>query len=187
MSVVKVQGNVSGTGAFTIAAPATNTDRTLTLPDNTGTLISSGTAGVPIGGPAFSARNNANQSVSNATFTKVQLSVEDFDTNNNFDTSTYRFTPTVAGYYMVTACIPANSVITRLLVSLYKNGSEVYRGTDLNVVSQQLILSASTILYMNGSTDYLELYVYLQGGTQVYYASAAECARMSACLIRSAV
>ena len=40
MSVVKVQGNASGTGIFTVAAPATNTDRTLTLPDQTGTILS---------------------------------------------------------------------------------------------------------------------------------------------------
>lgn len=39
MSVVKVQGNASGTGIFTVAAPATNTDRTLTLPDQTGTIL----------------------------------------------------------------------------------------------------------------------------------------------------
>jgi hypothetical protein len=38
MSLVKVQGNASGTGIFTIAAPATNTDRTLTLPDSSGTM-----------------------------------------------------------------------------------------------------------------------------------------------------
>ena len=38
MSLVKIQGNASGTGIFTIAAPATNTDRTLTLPDSTGTI-----------------------------------------------------------------------------------------------------------------------------------------------------
>lgn len=42
MSVVKVQGNASGTGILTIAAPATNTDRTLTLPDATGTLLAGG-------------------------------------------------------------------------------------------------------------------------------------------------
>ena len=39
MSVVKIQGNASGTGIFTVAAPATNTDRTLTLPDQTGTVL----------------------------------------------------------------------------------------------------------------------------------------------------
>lgn len=38
MSLVKVQGNASGTGIFTVAAPNSNTDRTLTLPDSTGTL-----------------------------------------------------------------------------------------------------------------------------------------------------
>lgn len=41
MSLVKIQGNPSGTGAFTIASPSGNTDRTLTLPDATGTIFSS--------------------------------------------------------------------------------------------------------------------------------------------------
>lgn len=39
MSKVQLQGNVSGTGVFTIASPNSNTDRTLTLPDNTGTVL----------------------------------------------------------------------------------------------------------------------------------------------------
>lgn len=51
MSKVQLQGNVSGTGVFTIASPNSNTDRTLTLPDNTGTVLTtasnlSGLAGV---------------------------------------------------------------------------------------------------------------------------------------------
>ena len=41
MSLVKIQGNASGTGEFTIAAPNSNTNRTLTLPDATGTILSS--------------------------------------------------------------------------------------------------------------------------------------------------
>lgn len=39
MSKVQLQGNASGTGIFTIASPNSNTDRTLTLPDSTGTLL----------------------------------------------------------------------------------------------------------------------------------------------------
>ncbi len=39
MSKVKIQGNSSGTGIFTVAAPATNTDRTITLPDANATLM----------------------------------------------------------------------------------------------------------------------------------------------------
>jgi hypothetical protein len=38
MSKVVIQGHASGTGDFTIAAPNSNTDRTLTLPDASGTL-----------------------------------------------------------------------------------------------------------------------------------------------------
>jgi hypothetical protein len=39
MSKVALSGNASGTGTFTIASPNGNTDRTLTLPDQTGTLL----------------------------------------------------------------------------------------------------------------------------------------------------
>lgn len=50
MSLVKIQGNASGTGEFTIAAPNSNTNRTLTLPDATGTLNTSGAVNeVPAG------------------------------------------------------------------------------------------------------------------------------------------
>lgn len=42
MSKVAIQGNASGTGTLTIAAPNTNTDYTLTLPDATGTVQISG-------------------------------------------------------------------------------------------------------------------------------------------------
>ncbi len=38
MSKVKIQGNAAGTGVLTITAPNTSTDRTITLPDSTGTL-----------------------------------------------------------------------------------------------------------------------------------------------------
>ena len=44
MSSIKLSPNASGTGAFTIAAPNSNTDRTLTLPDATGTIQVSGNA-----------------------------------------------------------------------------------------------------------------------------------------------
>jgi hypothetical protein len=49
MSKVAIQGDVNGTGTFTIAAPNTNADSTLTLPVNSGTL---GFAGVPQSGSA---------------------------------------------------------------------------------------------------------------------------------------
>ena len=39
MSTVKVQGNASGTGVFTVTSPNSNNTQTLTLPDATGTLV----------------------------------------------------------------------------------------------------------------------------------------------------
>jgi hypothetical protein len=39
MSKIKIQGNASGTGVLTVTAPNTSTDRTITLPDFTGTLL----------------------------------------------------------------------------------------------------------------------------------------------------
>ena len=42
MSKIKIVGHASGTGVLTIAAPNTNTDRTITIPDVTGTLLDSG-------------------------------------------------------------------------------------------------------------------------------------------------
>jgi len=45
MSKISLEPNASGTGVFTIASPNINTDRTLNLPDESGTIIT--TAGVP--------------------------------------------------------------------------------------------------------------------------------------------
>ena len=57
MSKVAIEGNASGTGTLTIAAPNTNTNRTLNLPDASGTMVitggaqtiefAAGTAGAP--------------------------------------------------------------------------------------------------------------------------------------------
>jgi hypothetical protein len=44
MSSIKLESNASGTGIFTIASPNSNTNRTLTLPDNTGTILTGSSA-----------------------------------------------------------------------------------------------------------------------------------------------
>lgn len=42
MSSIAIKGNITGTGVFTLEAPATNEDVTLALPQQSGTLISEG-------------------------------------------------------------------------------------------------------------------------------------------------
>jgi|DEB19_MinimDraft_3_1074340.scaffolds.fasta_scaffold00064_14 hypothetical protein len=112
------------------------------------------------GGPAFSVyRTGANQSLTTATFTKVQLNAEEYDTNNNFDSATnYRFTPTVAGYYQISGSVGLTGTNTRILCSIYKNGSEYFRGQDASVNLSQVTVTG--LVYFNGSTDYVELYAF---------------------------
>ena len=74
MSRIAFTGNASGTGTVTIAAPNTNSDRTVTLPDQTGTLyISGGDIGTPSGGNGsnltnLNASNLASGTVPDARF-----------------------------------------------------------------------------------------------------------------------
>lgn len=50
MSKIALEGNASGTGTFTIASPNSNNNRTLTLPDNTGTIaLTSDVSSFPAG------------------------------------------------------------------------------------------------------------------------------------------
>ena len=77
MSSVSIQGNASGTGIFTIASPNSNTNRTLTLPDNTGTILTTGgtiaASQLPAGSvvQVVSANKTDTFSTSNATWTDV--------------------------------------------------------------------------------------------------------------------
>jgi len=49
MSKIALEGNASGTGTFTVAAPNTNTNYTITLPESSGTLATTITAGFASG------------------------------------------------------------------------------------------------------------------------------------------
>jgi hypothetical protein len=118
--------------------------------------------------PAFSAYANTNQSVATSTFTKVQLQVKEYDTSNSFDnTSLYRFTPQVAGYYQVNGgtnyVLPAAS----MLCVLYKNGVIYKRGTQSgSAASAGYGSTVHSLIYLNGTSDYIELYTYqASGGT----------------------
>lgn len=111
-------------------------------------------------GPAFSAyKSGASQSITSGVFTKVTYNVEEFDTNLNFASS--RFTPTVAGYYQVNACtyMQAVSGLTRCLTAIYKNGTGYKNGNDnLTVSTTEGRGICSALVYLNGTTDYIEIY-----------------------------
>ena len=126
--------------------------------------VANGGTGLSSGGPAFSAYANNSQTISAGTFTKVQVNTEEFDTNSNYDNATnYRFTPTVAGYYQVNGQTNATSTVTltRIIPAIYKNGSAVKYGTDITATDARS--NISVLIYLNGSTDYIEYCVLLSG------------------------
>ena len=117
-------------------------------------------------GPAFSAyTDSTTQVVPHVTFHKVLLVNEEFDTAGNFASS--RFTPTVAGYYQINGNISFPNIAGGdCAVSIFKNGTRFKDGSACPLTS---ILGGyaqiSSFIYLNGSTDYVELYVYQTSGS----------------------
>ena len=137
-------------------------------------------------GPAFSAYRSTGQNITSATWTKVQLNNENYDTNNCFDSSTnYRFTPNVAGYYMITASIGDYGSTTASFCQsrIDKNGAVYVYGNEQSGTTG--VSTVSVTLYMNGTTDYLELYGYISASTAII-GSDGTTVRMTGSMIRGA-
>jgi hypothetical protein len=179
--------NGATSGSITLESPAVSGSNTLSLPANTGTVLT--TASTFGGtGPAFSAYLGSNQSFTTSTFTKLQFNTEDWDTNNNFDSTTnYRFTPTVAGYYQVNGRFGTLVSSTLLICTIYKNGEDHRRGIDtrasLNAASA---INVSAVVYMNGTTDYIELYAFITGTSPGAEGGSNTTSYFQASMVRSA-
>jgi hypothetical protein len=186
MASLVLNGNTSG--SVTISSPAVSGTTTLTLPTTSGTVITTGStfAGT---GPAFSAYASANQTPASNTYTKVQFNTETFDTNSNYDpTTNYRFTPTVAGYYQVNAMVTwaGAASATYLLCAIYKNGANILEGGVSNNAIVSPSISISDLVSLNGSTDYLEVFILSGNGTNATLHNGIKQSLFSAAMVRSA-
>ena len=126
--------------------------------------------------PAFYAFKNTNQSIGNDTDTLVSFQTEILDTGSCFNnSSTYKFTPTVAGKYYIFASLSfgggsAND-IRDVALRFDKNGTFLnYNGGWSNYANS----SASTITVyhsiietFNGTTDNISVYGRMVAGTRV--------------------
>jgi len=179
-TALTMTGNVASTDDFYViylgkalqtTVPPDGSVGTAKIADSAVDLTSKVTGVLPVANsqtntPAFQARRATNLTLTENATTKVTGFTEDFDTNNNFASD--RFTPTTAGKYLVTITGNIQSVSNYDLyngkISIFKNGSEVIQngsqghGTSR---SNRYGLSASLIIDMNGSSDYLEMYCYL--------------------------
>jgi hypothetical protein len=108
-------------------------------------------------GPAFGVYQSAAQALAASTWTKMQLQTEEFDTANCFDTSTYRFTPTMAGLYHFDGSVAVAAAPSSVQCGFYKNGFRIKQsGTDSGAT--QYSATASALISMNGTTDYVEFW-----------------------------
>jgi hypothetical protein len=166
----------SGGGQITIQEPATASNFTATMPAATGDVMVSGNM------PAFSAFSNSAQTLSAATTTKVQINTEEFDTASAFDNTTnYRFTPQVAGYYQVSANFSISTVASNLQAYIYKNGSSFKVSTNPSTGGS---CGLSALVFLNGSTDYIEFYAFSTAGNGV--ATGASQTYFQAAMVRGA-
>jgi len=107
-------------------------------------------------GPAFRAYASTNQTVSGATFTKIVFGTENFDTDNCFASND--FTPTKAGYYQLNANIETTGATGNDYFYIYKNGSDYQRFRS--PISGSGSYQLSQLVYLNGTTDYANVYWY---------------------------
>ena len=176
----------SGSGSITLAATTgTTTNDTLTLPAKTGNIITSADSGTVTGtmlasatvaqsnlatnvagnGPAFSVYANASVSLSANTNTKITFGATSFDTASAVSSS--KFQPAVAGYYFIVSsveCLTAGNSYFHCKV--YKNGSSYAVGVNFGSSATAGPTSqVSTVVYCNGSTDYIEIYAIAAGAS----------------------
>ncbi len=130
--------------------------------------------------PNFLARKTGSaQNLSHNTYTLITFNTEDIDTASDYDTSTSRYTFSVAGTYWVYVSIKADSTATNdmlgVVVELRKNGTQVsalpqisdlkagyISGTERPTQDAQASAGALRTFAVN---DYIEVYCAVKTGT----------------------
>ena len=156
-----------GTSGDTINVPSgvtldINSGATL---DATGATITGALANTP----SFSAYMSADQTgIADATYTKLSMNAEVYDTDSAYDTSLYRFTVPAGkgGKYQfgISLYIESAVTVTYSGIGLYKNGTRIFQnqeGVD-NIIYKNLFATLPLV-----ATDYIEAYVLggVSGGT----------------------
>jgi|9_EtaG_2_1085328.scaffolds.fasta_scaffold38705_3 hypothetical protein len=142
--------------------------------DATGATIT----GALANSPSFSAyRSGGNQTLANNTDVVLQFNTELYDVGSCYDTSTYRFTPNVAGKYFINSIIKLNGGGNSVLYDLYiyKNTTVVRTTRDETTPADPFSMQVSAIVEANGSSDYFTIQFY-QASSSVQLSSSTNSA-----------
>ena len=157
-NIINESGNTITIGASgdTISIPSGATIA------NSGTATGFGETNTPY----FQAyRGSSEQTLGSGSWTKIQINTEVVDSANAYDNSSnYRFTPQTAGKYFIYGQMTSSTGtdMARCMSAIYLNGSAVSQTNSYNDDSSSA--HTATIVTLNGSSDYVELYGYLGSG-----------------------
>jgi|PlaIllAssembly_1097288.scaffolds.fasta_scaffold86850_2 hypothetical protein len=190
LKIIKAQLGLSGTPAnnFTLDASADNgtmrlargnagaTTQDIMLVAADGKVTFPQTPAVEGIRGFFQAKTEADQNFTSATLIKVSLTeIVDQDGWFSGSPSNHRYTPQIAGYYQFVANLwmSASGNITEHSAFFYKNGANTYLGAQLReALGSGKIVSISAVIYLNGTTDYVELFAAITGTSPQILAAA---------------
>ena len=143
MSKISLEGNVSGSGTLTIAAPNTNSNFTLTLPTETGTILTNATtAGFPAG------------SVLQVVSTKYDGSSGQISTSStSYVDSNIDLT--------ITPSSASNKVLVRAFVQIFLNTQAhakiaIYRNDTTEILQSSIIFTSAGTIAGQGMIEILD-------------------------------
>lgn len=134
-------------------------------------------------GPSFIAFASATQTLVAATATKIAANTEINDSDSCYNTANYRFTPNKAGLYQVSVTQMFNGTPGRVINMIYRNGANILAVFDASPGGSDGGAGGTALIDMNGTTDYLEFFVY-SSGTPICASGSAN-NRFAAVWIRS--
>lgn len=127
--------------------------------------------------PAFRYYANTTQTpISSGVKTKVETGAKSFDTHNWYDATNFRYNPKIAGYYHFNGLVRATGTSQSTQVTyLYKNDAQIITGLVLRMsTSSPTHFGMSDIVYMNGSTDYVELWALVAASSGITFDYSSE-------------
>jgi hypothetical protein len=158
-------GDVTGATALTIATDAvdiamlsaTGTASATTFLRGDNAWASAGSSAIVV------VHMSTSQTFAKDVWEKIDFDTEVFDTNGEYNTTNKRFTPTTAGYYLFSMSLVKDdqeSQVNNICTGVYKNGS-LYKSQKIignypYYQQEHFLPIFQTIVYCNGSSDYLE-------------------------------
>lgn len=115
---------------------------------------------------------------------KINLATEDFDTNNNFDSTTnFRYTAPVSGFYFFNGRASTSGGGTDVVLALYKNGTAIARGGHVSGVNNPNPGVTVTALIQVTAADYFELFIFTSSAVALEVGSVDSQPRLEGFLV----